>query len=162
MILEKRVQHFGIYQLIFPSNSQTFTSDARLIGDNGRMLRMGLREAKQPFYLARMMVSDEIKSRTKLMQVNSERGEWGKETRGSCSAVDRALFKRNITKGAWDIHKNDACPISGLQAVEPSLALQYVALTRDIDTREHLGNVDVCSAKITGNWYSCNCCIDPV
>lgn len=51
-------------------NSQTFTIDARLIGDNGRMLRMGLREAKQPFYLARMMVSDEVKSRTKLMQVS--------------------------------------------------------------------------------------------
>lgn len=30
---------------------------------------MGLRESKMPFYRARMIVSDEIKSRTKLMQV---------------------------------------------------------------------------------------------
>lgn len=48
---------------------KTFTNDARLIGDSIHMLRMGLRDIKQPFYLARMMVSDEIKSRTKMTQV---------------------------------------------------------------------------------------------
>lgn len=48
---------------------QTFTNDARLVGDNIHMLRMGLRDIKQPFYLARMIVSDEVKSRTKLVQV---------------------------------------------------------------------------------------------
>lgn len=48
---------------------QAFTSDAGLIGDNGQMLRVGFRESKLPFYRARMMLSDEVKSRTKLMQV---------------------------------------------------------------------------------------------
>ncbi|CAM9275025.1 unnamed protein product [Scytosiphon promiscuus] len=48
---------------------KTFTIDARLVGDSVHMLRMGLRDIKQPFYLARMMVSDEIKSRTKLTQL---------------------------------------------------------------------------------------------
>eukprot|EP00752_Nemacystus_decipiens_P001778 g1718.t2 len=48
---------------------KTFTNDARLIGDSIHMLRMGLRDIKQPFYLARMMVSDEIKSRTKMTQL---------------------------------------------------------------------------------------------
>lgn len=46
-----------------------FASDARLIGDNVHMLRMGIREMKEPFYLARMLVSDEVKSRTKMTQV---------------------------------------------------------------------------------------------
>ncbi|CAB1121297.1 unnamed protein product [Ectocarpus sp. CCAP 1310/34] len=49
---------------------KTFTNDARLIGDNIHMLRMGLRDIKQPFYMARMMVSDEIKSRVKMTQAN--------------------------------------------------------------------------------------------
>eukprot|EP00903_Cladosiphon_okamuranus_P005365 g5358.t2 len=48
---------------------KTFTNDARLVGDRIHMLRMGLRDIKQPFYLARMMVSDEIKSRTKMTQL---------------------------------------------------------------------------------------------
>ncbi|CBJ27259.1 flagellar associated protein [Ectocarpus siliculosus] len=48
---------------------KTFTNDARLIGDNIHMLRMGLRDIKQPFYMARMMVSDEIKSRVKMTQL---------------------------------------------------------------------------------------------
>lgn len=43
--------------------------DARLIGDSGHMLRLALRESKLPFYRARMMFSDEIKNRTKMMQV---------------------------------------------------------------------------------------------
>lgn len=68
-------------------NSQTFTTDARLIGDNGRILRMGLREAKQPFYLARMMVGDEIKSRTKLTQVSFSEGGEKIKTLGPSSVV---------------------------------------------------------------------------
>lgn len=58
--------------LVYPLNAsrlQTFASDARLIGDNVHMLRMGIREMKEPFYLARMLVSDEVKSRTKMTQV---------------------------------------------------------------------------------------------
>lgn len=43
--------------------------DARLIGDNGHVLRLALRDSKLPFYRARMMCSDEIKNRTKMMQV---------------------------------------------------------------------------------------------
>lgn len=53
---------------------QTLTNDARLIGDNIHMLRMGLRDIKQPFYMARMMVSDEIKSRVKMTQASSTTG----------------------------------------------------------------------------------------
>lgn len=52
-------------------SAQTFTNDSRLVGDNIHMLRMGLRDIKQPFYLARMMFSDEIKSRTKMTQVSA-------------------------------------------------------------------------------------------
>lgn len=52
-------------------SSQTFTNDSRLVGDSIHMLRMGLRDIKQPFYLARMLVSDEIKSRTKMTQVST-------------------------------------------------------------------------------------------
>ncbi|CAM9629318.1 unnamed protein product [Sphacelaria rigidula] len=48
---------------------KVFLSDTRLIGDNGYVLKVGLRESKMPFYRARMMVSDEIKNRTKMVQL---------------------------------------------------------------------------------------------
>lgn len=56
---------------------QTFSNDARLVGDNIHMLRMGLREMKQPFYLSRTIVSDEIKSRMKMTQVNTQKRRIG-------------------------------------------------------------------------------------
>lgn len=71
--------------------SQTFTNDARLIGDSIHMLRMGLRDIKQPFYLARMMVSDEIKSRSKMTQVNTERKVEGVEESTTITAHGRGL-----------------------------------------------------------------------
>lgn len=66
---------------------QTFTNDARLIGDNVHMLRMGLREMKQPFYLARTIFSDEVKSRTKLTQVqlSANRGVWEESPSTMCA-----------------------------------------------------------------------------
>lgn len=101
-------------------NLQTFTIDARLIGDNGRMLRMGLREAKQPFYLARMMVSDEVKSRTKLMQVRLSYGV--KETR-TLAPSSVVLFSKTRSRGERGIYTKWRLSILRLHVAEPFLTL---------------------------------------
>lgn len=53
--------------------AQILTSEARLIGDQDHMLRLGFRESKLPFYRARMIFSDEMKSHSKRMEVRYQR-----------------------------------------------------------------------------------------